>query len=188
MELINFEFYGTPTGSVVISEKDKVLRVYEQSEQDFTGAMLERINNFYPEAFKALNETYSPVQMNKLYFDYKMVHRFIRCNFSEYDNKADVDQDGIFKFEFIPCPMRGECKFCGIICSPKFNTKLSEREMQVMKLYSTSYRAEKIADTLFISIETVRKHKRNSLQKLGLHSLSEFITYAAKNQIFENHE
>lgn len=188
MELINFEFYGTPSGSVIIAEKDKTLRAYELEEKGFTQAMLEKISNFYPEAFEALRETYSATSANKAYFDYKMAHRFIRCNFSEYDNKSDIDQDGVFKFEFIPCPMRGECKYCSIICNPKFNAKLSGREMQVMKLYSNSYRAEKIADTLFISIETVRKHKRNSLQKLGFHSLSEFITYASKNQIFENHD
>jgi len=188
MELTNFEFYGTLSGSVIIAEKDKSLRAYEQSEQSFTIAMLEKIDNFYPEASKALDETYSPVKVNKAYFDYKKVHRFIRCNFSEYDNKSDIDQDGVFKFEFIACPLRGECKFCGIICNPKFNSRLSERERQVMKLYATAFKADKIADTLFISIETVRKHKRNSLQKLGLHSLSEFIAYASKNQIFENHD
>ncbi|MCL4483458.1 MAG: helix-turn-helix transcriptional regulator, partial [Bacteroidetes bacterium] len=73
-------------------------------------------------------------------------------------------------------------------CNPKFNSKLSDREMQVMKLYATSSKTEKIADILFISIETVKKHKHNSLLKLDLHSLSDFITYASKNQIFESHE
>jgi len=187
MELSNFEFYGTPSGSVMIEEQGGALRVYEQTDRAFTQGILEKINDFYPEAFASLSETYSPVKVNKPYFEYKMVHRFIRCNFSEYDNKPDVDQ-GIFRFEFIPCPMRGECKYCGIICNPKFNSKLSDRELQVMRLYASSQRTEKIADTLFISIETVKKHKHNSLLKLGLHSLSDFITYAAKNQLFVSHE
>lgn len=187
MELLNFEFYGTPSGSVMIEQEGSSLRAYEQTDREFTHAILDRISDFYPEAFSALCETYQPVRANKPYFEYRMVHRFIRCNFSEYDNKLDVDQ-GVFRFEFIPCPMRGECKYCGIICNPKFNSKLSERELQVMRLYATSNKAEKIADTLFISIETVKKHKRNSLLKLGLHSLSDFIVYAAKNQLFENHE
>jgi DNA-binding CsgD family transcriptional regulator len=188
MDLANFEFYGTPTGSVVIEEKNKPLRTYEQSEREFTLAMLDKIANFYPEAYKALSETYLQSKLNKLYYEYIMVHRFIRCNFSEYDNKPDVDQEGAFRFEFISCPMRGECKYCGIICNPKFNSKLSDRELEVMRLYYNSYKAEKIADKLFISIETVKKHKRNSFQKLKLHSLSEFITYASRNQLFENND
>ncbi|MCL6101009.1 MAG: helix-turn-helix domain-containing protein [Bacteroidetes bacterium] len=188
MELANFEFYGTPAGSVVIEEKDRPLRTYEQNETDFTHAVLEKINTFYPEAGKALCEIYASAQINKPYFDYRRVHRFIRCNLSVHDNRPDIGPDGIFRFEFISCPLRGECKYCDILCNPKFNSKLSDREMQVMKLYATSSKTEKIADILFISIETVKKHKHNSLLKLDLHSLSDFITYASKNQIFESHE
>jgi DNA-binding CsgD family transcriptional regulator len=188
MDLAYLEFYGTPSGGVMIEDNTGAPRIYEQSDREFTTAMLEKISSFYPDAFKALTETYAPVKANKLYYEYKMVHRFIRCNFSEYDNKPDVNPDAVFKFEYISCPMRGECKYCGIICNPKFNSKLSEREMQVMRLYSQSFKAEKIADVLFISIETVKKHKRNSLQKLGLHSLPEFLTYASNNQMFESHE
>ncbi len=188
LDLTNIEFYGTPSGEVMIEDKIRPLRMYEPSDKDFTQAMIERINEFYPEAFKALCELYTPSKLNKDYYEYLIVHRFIRCNFSEYDNKADIDQNGVFRMEFVNCPMRGECKYCGIICNPKFNTKLSDREVEVMKLYYQSLKVEEISDRLFISIETVKKHKRNSLQKLNLHSLSEFISYASRNKMFESYE
>ena len=187
MDIPGFEFYGTPTGGVMIEENGTALRLYEMEDKKFTAMMLERIMDFYPDAHKALCDTYKSAKENKIYFEYKIVHRFIRCNFSEYDNKPDLEGE-CFKFEFIPCPMRGECLYCGVICNPKFNSRLSDRELQVMKLYASTERAETIAERLFISIETVKKHKRNSLLKLGLHSLKDFIAYAAKNQLFESHE
>lgn len=185
IELRSIECYGTPTGKVMIS-CESGLKIYEVEDRDFTEAMLELIQNFYPAAFKALSELYLPSKPNRTYYEYLIVHRFIRCNFNEYDNKKDICSEGSFNFEFVQCPLRGECKLCGVVCNPAFNSKLSERETEVMKLYYRSYPAEKIADMLFISIQTVIKHKRNSLQKLNLHSLSEFISLASRNKMFDN--
>lgn len=185
MELKNFEFYGTPSGSVMITGEGKSLKVYEVSDKAFTDAMIERLLEFYPDAYSALSEHYVKSKGNRQYYEYLIVHRFIRCNFNEYDSRADIDTHGAFRFEFVQCPLRGECKHCNIICSPRFNAKLSEREYQVMRLYYESYSTEEIADMLYRSICTIKKHKRNSLERLKMHSLKEFISYAAKNKMFE---
>ncbi len=186
MKLCNVEFYVTPSGQIMIESEEHGLKIYETEDRWFTEFMLENISNFFPEAYKALSEIYAPSKLNRSYYEYLIVHRFIRCNLSEYDNRKDIDHNGIFRLEFVKCPLRGECKACDIICNPKFNSKLSAREESVMKLYYQSISTEEIADRLFISIETVKKHKRNSLQKLGLHSLTEFISLASRNKMFEN--
>lgn len=186
MELKNFEFYGTPAGDVMIQEQDKPVAVYSQSFKEFTDTMIENIMNFYPDAFKALSEHYNASKQNLEYYRFLIVHRFIRCNWFKYDNVQDVDHNGIFRFEFVSCPMRGECKYSNVICQPKFNSNLSERELAVMKLYFESASHEEIADKLFISPMTVLKHKRNALAKLDLHSLADFISYASRNKLFEN--
>lgn len=186
MRLSDFEFYGTPNGSVMISGQGKTLKVYEVSDRDFTIAMIEKIGQDYPVALKALCEYYQKSSANKAYFEYLIVHRFIRCNFKEYDSHADIDTQGSFRFEFVSCPLRGECKYCDVICNPKFNSKLSDAELKVMKLFCQSHTAEEISDTLFISINTVKKHKHNALSKMGMHNLHEFIAYAAKNKMFDN--
>lgn len=185
MELKELEFYGTPNGDVVIAEAGQPVKIYDQSLSDFTNIMIDTIRDFYPEAFKALCETYTKSKLNPSYFSYLIVHRFIRCNFIKYDNINDIDQNGVLRFEFVSCPLRGECKYCGIICSPKFDSKLSDREIQVMKMYYQSMSTEEIADQLYISICTVKKHKRNSLERLKMHSLTEFISYASRNKMFE---
>jgi DNA-binding CsgD family transcriptional regulator len=184
MELKNFEFYGTPSGDVMIQEQDKPVVVYEQSFKEFTDTMIDALVDFYPEAFKALSEHYAVSKLNPKYYRFLIAHRFIRCNWFKYDNIQDVDHNGTFRFEFVSCPMRGECKYCNIICQPKFNSNLSDRELAVMRLYYESASPEEIADKLFISPMTVLKHKRNSLAKLGLHSLADFISYASRNKLF----
>jgi len=186
MDLRTIEFYGTPEGSVMIADQGKSLREYTESERVFTLEMIEAIKDFYPEAFSALCEIYTKSQLNRKYYEYLIVHRFIRCNFSEYDNRPDVDSNGVFAFEFVSCPLRGECKWSKIICNPKFNSKLSDRELEVMNCFYSSMKIDEIADKLFIAIDTVKKHKRNVLQKMKMHSLSEFISYAANNKLFEN--
>jgi len=77
-----------------------------------------------------------------------------------------------------------ECKYHRIICLPKFNSRLSEREKEVMSFYFNHVQTEEIAERLFISIHTVNNHRKNSLAKLRLHSLEEFQDYAHKNNLF----
>ena len=185
INLSNIEFYGTPSGEIMIKEQGKGLRLYlQENNTEFTSCMIEYICEFYTEAFKELSDLYSKNQRNKEFFEYRMVHRFLRCNFREYDKTPDIDHRGVFNFEHVRCPLRGECSCEGKICNPKFNTKLSERELQVMELYYQGYKSNEIAEMLFISSHTVETHKNNSLKKLDLHSLSDFFIYAATNNPF----
>jgi DNA-binding NarL/FixJ family response regulator len=85
----------------------------------------------------------------------------------------------------VKCPRIAECKYFKIICQPQFDSTLSVRELEVMKMYFDNCKTESIADSLFLSIHTVRNHRRNALQKLGLHSLIEFQDFAHKNKLFK---
>jgi DNA-binding CsgD family transcriptional regulator len=98
----------------------------------------------------------------------------------------DMDAQGNFKFEFVGCPLRGECKHDGIICNPRFNSRLSNRELEVMQLCADGLRDDEISERLFISLNTVNNHRKNSFKKLGVHSLAEFVRYANANHIFQH--
>jgi len=184
--LQNIEFYTAPNGDIVIVREGEPLHVYVQSDKDFTDAMLETINEFYPEAFTALSKAYVKSVMNKPYHEFLMVSRFVRCNFGVYDTLPDVDANGIFRFESVPCPQRCECPFSGIICNPTFQSNLSDREFQTMKLFYEAKSLEDIADELFISVLTVKRHKQNAFLRLKVHSTAEFMAYANKNRIFQS--
>ena len=180
-----FEFYGTPEGDVMISCKKYPLKKYEESDRDFTLFMIDRIRDFYPTAHAALCREYERSKPNRGYYEYLIVHRFIRCNFKEYDARPDVDIHGTFRFEFVSCPLRGECKYCNIVCNPTFNAKLSPAESRVMSNLCQGDSIEQVSDKLYISINPVKKHKRNAMERLGIHSFSEFALFANKNKIFD---
>ena len=183
----NIEFYTTPEGDITIREQGEPEHTLDQNKDaEFIGKFLSILSEFYPGAFSALMEVYSRSALNKRYRDYLIVRRFIKCNFGLYDNMVDMDAQGNFKFEFVSCPLRGECKHDGIICNPKFNTNLSNRELEVMHLCVEGLRDDEISDRLFISLNTVNNHRKNSFKKLGVHSMPDFIRYANRNNIFQH--
>lgn len=57
-------------------------------------------------------------------------------------------------------------------------TMLTEREMDVLKLIAKGYQNEKIADTLVISVGTVKGHVSNILSKLHLVDRTQAAAYA----------
>lgn len=161
-------------------------RVLSDRENDFLAKMDEMVSEFYPEAHKALAECYKPSQRNPSYYRFLTVRRFVKCNFGNYDNVMDIDHLGRMNFEFVPCPMRGECKYDGVICNPKFNTCLSPRELEVMQMCFEGRTDDEIATALFISLNTVNNHRKNSFKKLSIHSMADFIRYANDNKLFNN--
>ncbi len=60
---------------------------------------------------------------------------------------------------------------------------LTEREISVVRLLTEGKANKEIAAALQISVRTVETHRARILRKLGLHSLSELLNYAFRNQI-----
>jgi DNA-binding NarL/FixJ family response regulator len=63
--------------------------------------------------------------------------------------------------------------------------RLTEREMQVLKLVARGMNNRDIAKELFISENTVKNHVRNILEKLQLHSRMEAVVYAVREKLLE---
>lgn len=66
---------------------------------------------------------------------------------------------------------------------PANNQKLSERELEVLKLLADGKQAREISDMLFISIKTVGTHKQNIFEKLHFNSTADLVKYAIKKGI-----
>ena len=183
----NKEFYITPTGVIMIHDEEGVHEL-TQKDRDFISKMILRIGDFYPEALSALSKEYDCRRFNVPYYEFSIVSRFVRCNWGRYDSVIDIDQFGYFNFEEVECPLRGsgDCKLDGIVCRPKFNSNLSERELVVMGYFYDNLTPEQVADKMCISAETVRTHKRNALKRTGTHSLAEFFLYAKNNNLFND--
>jgi DNA-binding NarL/FixJ family response regulator len=63
--------------------------------------------------------------------------------------------------------------------------RLTDREVEVLKLVATGKNNREIAKELFISENTVKNHVRNILEKLQLHSRMEAVVYAMREKILE---
>ena len=63
--------------------------------------------------------------------------------------------------------------------------RLTERELQVLKLVARGMANRDIAGELFISENTVKNHVRNILEKLQLHSRMEAVVYAVRVRILD---
>lgn len=62
------------------------------------------------------------------------------------------------------------------------NSLLSEREKEILQYTIKDYSPKQIAETLYISIFTVRKHIANIYEKLHVNSSSKVISLAYKNK------
>jgi DNA-binding NarL/FixJ family response regulator len=63
--------------------------------------------------------------------------------------------------------------------------KLTERELEVLRLVARGLNNREVAKELFISENTVKNHVRNILEKLQLHSRMEAVMYAMKEKLLD---
>ncbi|WP_437918546.1 response regulator transcription factor [Sphingobacterium sp. LRF_L2] len=131
---------------------------------DFDPRIMEIVQNdmlHYPEALKALASW-----ENLLPEMYE--YRYIACRFGGLDDEPDIDENGIVHpSEYVPCKLRGECKYEGKLCQAikVANGVISKREMDVLRLIREDNKI--IADRLNISTETVNSHIINIREKIG---------------------
>jgi DNA-binding NarL/FixJ family response regulator len=65
----------------------------------------------------------------------------------------------------------------------KEDYKLSAREIEILDQISTGLKYNKIAENLFLSVNTVRKHVVNIYEKLQVHNKLEAVQKAKNNRL-----
>lgn len=61
--------------------------------------------------------------------------------------------------------------------------ELTNREIEIVKLYCDGFTAKEIAEKLFVSERTVSNHKANIMQKLGFQNTVDLVKYAIQEKI-----
>lgn len=63
--------------------------------------------------------------------------------------------------------------------------RLTPREREIIQLLSEGKSSKEVAVTLGISVKTSETHRANLMRKLEIHSVSQLVRYAVRNQIVE---
>jgi DNA-binding NarL/FixJ family response regulator len=63
--------------------------------------------------------------------------------------------------------------------------RLSAREREIVQLLAEGKSSKEVAVALGISVKTAETHRANIMRKLEMHSVSELVRFAVKNQMIE---
>ena len=67
--------------------------------------------------------------------------------------------------------------------SETLKDRLTVREREIIRLISEGQSSKEVASTLGISVKTADTHRANIMRKLQVHTVSELVRYALRNQI-----
>jgi DNA-binding NarL/FixJ family response regulator len=62
---------------------------------------------------------------------------------------------------------------------------LTDREQQILQLISQGHTAKEIGKLLFISANTVERHRQNLMKKLNLHNRADLVKYAIRKGLLD---
>ena len=175
MEARQIEFFVSPQGMVYFYGKNQEIIRYDMEQSELIRLMAQMIQTVYPEAYEYLFNNFIKSEKNKLYHQFLITERFIRCNFGTNDTlNYDINQ-GMMNLERVNCPLRKCCKEENIVCNPKVKSPFFPKETEVAKVFAKGYVASEVADILGKSLHTVTSQLRNMTRRLGLRSSREII-------------
>jgi DNA-binding NarL/FixJ family response regulator len=126
-----------------------------------------------------------------------LVHDIIEAGARAYILKSDADKDLVAAVEAVSLrrsfftQKAGEMVvngFRGRNLRPEgqeFKSRLTSREREIVQLLAEGKSSKEVATALGISVKTAETHRANIMRKLEIHSVSELVRYAVKNQIIE---
>ncbi len=170
-------------GADFFKENGKLYVVHDRKVDewpDFPEYVMEKVQEDmlkYPEAIRSLGQW-----ENLLPEHYE--YRYIACRFGGLDDEPDIDVDGnVHPSEYVPCKLRGECRFEGKLCQSLkvANGIISKRELDILRLIEEDNKV--IADRLCVSTETVNSHIINIREKVRVRNKAQLSVWASKKGI-----
>ena len=133
-----------------------------------------------------------------LHFTDQLVRDIVESGARAYVMKSDADRDLVAAIEALShgrsyfTPKAAEMLLSGFrhgeLRSDKdreFRGRLTGREREIVQLLGEGKSSKEVAAALGISVKTAETHRANIMRKLEVHSVSELVRYAIRNQIVE---
>jgi DNA-binding NarL/FixJ family response regulator len=134
-----------------------------------------------------------------LHYSDQLVREIVDAGARAYIMKSDADRDLLIAIEALSnhrsfftsraaeMLIDGFCRQSSAVNEPRFlmRNRLTSREREIVQLLAEGRSSKEVAVTLGISVKTAETHRANIMRKLELHSVSELVRYAVRNQIIE---
>jgi DNA-binding NarL/FixJ family response regulator len=133
-----------------------------------------------------------------LHFSDRLVHDIVEAGARGYIMKSDADRDLVAAVEAVShrrsffTPKAAEMVLNGFRkrnatpeAPQEYRNRLTPREREIVQLLAEGKSSKEVAGALGISVKTAETHRANIMRKLEIHSVSELVLYAVKNQIIE---
>jgi DNA-binding NarL/FixJ family response regulator len=133
-----------------------------------------------------------------LHFSDQLVRDIVEAGARAYIMKSDADRDLVSAVEALAnhrtffTSRAAEMLLNGFtnqnsVPDPEahLRNRLTSREREIVQLLAEGKSSKEVAVALGISVKTAETHRANIMRKLEMHSVSEVVRYAVKNQIIE---
>jgi DNA-binding NarL/FixJ family response regulator len=133
-----------------------------------------------------------------VHYSDQLIREIIEAGARGYIMKSDPDRDLINALEKLADHRPFFTSKAAEVMLGKFNhsesrsrmrelvgDRLTTREREIVQLLSEGRSSKEVASFLGISVKTAETHRANIMRKLEIHSVSELVRYAVRNQIIE---
>jgi DNA-binding NarL/FixJ family response regulator len=133
-----------------------------------------------------------------MHFSDQLVRDIVEAGARAYIVKSDADRDLVSAVEALAnhrtffTPRAAEMLLNGFSSQNSgtqpqaiSRSRLTSREREIVQLLAEGKSSKEVAVALGISVKTAETHRANIMRKLELHSVSEVVRYAVRNQIIE---
>lgn len=133
-----------------------------------------------------------------LHFSDQLVREIVEAGVRAYIMKSDADRDLVAAVEALGAhrsfftARAADMLLDGFVrphAAPDpealVRNRLTAREREIVQLLAEGKSSKEVAVSLGISVKTAETHRANIMRKLELHSVSELVRYAVRNQIIE---
>src|ERR1700758_2373934 len=140
----------------------------------------------------------SEILVLSMHYSDQLIREIVDAGVRGYIVKSDSDRDLIIAVETLAkhkpffTPRATEVILGNFnVSSPReeipelIRERLTSREREIVQLLAEGKSSKEVASSLCISVKTAETHRANIMRKLDLHSVSELVRYAVRNQIIE---
>ena len=133
-----------------------------------------------------------------LHFSDQLVREIVDVGARAYITKSDADRDLVAAVEALAdhrtffTARAAEMLLNNFTAHPSTaapqanpRSRITTREREIVQLIAEGKSSKEVAQALGISVKTAETHRANIMRKLELHSISDLVRYALKNQITE---